>query len=104
MTQPKKTAGEMFPLIERYLAGHLSQKAFCDEHGLSLAQLNYWIAKYRRQGATPQHEQSGAFVEICPAPAGEALLEVVYPSGVRLRLFSLVEPAYLERLLTFPGT
>lgn len=92
----------MYPLVERYLQGHQTQKAFCREHGLSCSVLNYWLAKYRRQ-TTPAAGASerSAFVEITPssAPAQRALVELVYPHGVRLRFFSPVEPAYLVRLL-----
>jgi len=97
MTQPRKTAQQMFPLVETYLQGHKTQKAFCAEHNISTSRLCYWLAKYRR--ATT--EQPGAFIEITPPrPAAEAaLLEVVYPHGVRLRLFAPAEPAYLERLI-----
>ena len=87
----------MYPLVERYLQGHKTQKAFCAEHGISTSRLCYWLAKYRRETA----EKPGAFIEILPAapPQEQALVEVVYPHGVRLRLFTLVETAYLEPLL-----
>lgn len=88
----------MFPLMEEYLNGQQTQKAFCEAHGLSQSKLNYWLAKYRRQ----MSEQAGDFIEILPgsAPEERAFLEVVFPHGVRLRFFAPVEPAYLERLLT----
>jgi len=88
----------MFPLVATYLKGHQTQKTFCRAHGISTSVLCYWLAKYRRVGA----EQSNTFVEITPPmPAADvALLEVVYPHGVRLRLFAPVEPAYLARLVT----
>jgi hypothetical protein len=62
--------------------------------------LNYWLAKYRREKAA----SPGAFQQITPsAPSVDgALLEIVYPNGVRLRLFTPVGPAYLNRLLA-PG-
>jgi hypothetical protein len=99
MTASRATADAMFPLVETYVNGQFTQKAFCAEHGISQGKLNYWLAKYRRQ----TREQAGDFIEITPggAPDERALLEVVFPHGVRLRFFTPVEPAYLERLLTF---
>lgn len=86
----------MYPLVECYLQGHQTQKAFCAEHGISTSRLNYWLAKYRKE-ATQRPE---AFIEILPDALPErALMEVVYPHGVRLRLFAPIEPAYLEPLL-----
>lgn len=96
MPKTRRTAEMMFPLVERYLASTQTQKAFSTEHGLSVAVFTYWLAKYRRQRDRPE-----AFVEISPGPAPtpEALLEICYPDGVRLRLFSLLPPDYLAHLL-----
>ena len=101
MTSSRTSADEMFPLIERYLERDGTQKAFCREHGLSLNKLNYWLAKYRLAHAEEPAGPIGAFQEITPAvsSADAALMEIVFPHGVRLRLFAPVEPAYLERLL-----
>jgi hypothetical protein len=98
MTPSKQTNHEMYPLVERYLASQQTQKAFCAEHGLSVTKLNYWRAKYRRQN------NDGAFLEITPGttPTEQPLLEIVYPHGVRLRLFAPLAPASLERLIGLP--
>ena len=92
----------MYPLVESYLQGQHTQKAFCREHGLSTSVLNYWLAKYRGKRAPAAAPERGPFVEITPrGSAGEqALMEVVYPHGVRVRLFAPVGPAYLASLLT----
>ncbi len=97
MTQTRRTARETYPLVESYLRGHKTQKVFCAEHGISTSILNYWLAKYRRE----VHQKPGAFIEIMPSavPQEQALVEVVYPHGVRLRLFAPVETAYLAPLL-----
>jgi transposase-like protein len=95
--RPKRTAEEMFPLAEAYLQGGITKKEFCARHAVPESVLGYWLAKYRRQ--TPPG--ADAFLEITPEPAGHAFLEVSYPSGVRLRLFSPVAASYLEALLRF---
>jgi len=93
----KNSAEEMFPLVEAYLGSSATQKEFSTEHGMSLHVLNYWIAKYRRERA-----ESGAFVEIVPTTEAvdRPLLEISYPTGVRLRVFSPLTPAYLDHLLS----
>lgn len=98
MTQARRTALQMYPLVEAYLERDQTQKAFCAEHGISTSILCYWLAKYRRQAA----DKPEAFIEIIPSapPTQQALVEVVYPHGVRLRLFAPVAPSYLEPLLT----
>lgn len=49
MARRRRTAAEMFPLIEQYLGRSITQKSFCAEHDLSLGVLTYWLAKYRRE-------------------------------------------------------
>ena len=93
----RRTATEMFPLIEQYLRRSVTQKTFCTEHDLPQSVLTYWLAKYRRHQSG---ESTSAFIEITPPPPTEtALLEIIYPHGVRLRLFAPLPPAYLEALV-----
>ena len=96
MTKTKRNAAEMFPLVEAYIEGELTQRDFSAENGMSLPVFCYWLAKYRRNSAEP-----GAFLEIQPvaAAAERPLLEVCYPTGVRLRIFSPLKAAYLDHLL-----
>lgn len=94
-----RTEAEMYLIVEAYLAREGTKKDFCARHAVPESVLTYWMAKYRRAQAAG----SGSFVEITPTvPSdGRALMEVLFPHGVRLRLFSPVSPAYLERLVTF---
>lgn len=94
-----RTRAEMFPLVEAYLERNQTKTAFCAAHGISESVLGYWRSKYRRENAP----ESGAFVEITPpaAAAEHALMELVYPHGVRLRLFAMPAAADLERLVGF---
>ena len=96
MTKRRRTTEEMFPVVEAYLGSGMTQRAFAEERGLPLQLFVYWLGRYRRL-----KQNSGGFVEIQAHSGSERpLVEVAYPSGVRLRFFSPVEPAYLERLLS----
>jgi len=97
MTRPHRTPEEMFPLIEECLSGHLTQQAFCQERNLPISVFRYWLRKYRSTSNEP-----GSFLEIRPdssAHSERPLLEVCYPHGVRLRIFTPLRPADLDRLL-----
>ena len=65
MGQPRRTAAEMFPLVELYENRTETAAAFCAERGISYAQLLYWRQRYRREAADGE-----SFVEDRPAGAG----------------------------------
>jgi len=97
MTRPPRTPEEMFPLIDAYLSGRLTQQAFCLEQDLPISVFRYWLRKYRSTSNEP-----GSFLEITPDSSSHSerpLLEVCYPHGVRLRIFTPLRPADLDRLL-----
>ena len=75
MGQPRRTADEMYPLVEQYEERAQTAVAFCAEHGISYAQLLYWRQKYRRDAA-----DGGSFVEIGRPAAGDAAqVEICLP-------------------------
>lgn len=91
----KRTSTQMYPVIEAYLSSDQTQEFFCNEAGISVAVLNYWLKKYR----SDQGEPPPSFVQITPATSGDACLEVSYPGGIRLRFDRVVPAAYLRELL-----
>jgi transposase-like protein len=95
MTRQRR-AGEMYAVIETYLATSQSELSFCEEHGITRSVFAYWRTKYRKQ-APPS-----GFVQVVPAatPAEKAHVEILYPGGTRVRLFSAVTPAYVRGLVT----
>ncbi len=87
----------MFPLVQDYLSGSMTQKEMAAQNGMSTAVFAYWVSKYRRTPSAPD-----VFLEIRPVAREQEnpLLEVCYPSGVRLRIFSPLTPACLDHLLS----
>ena len=97
MNQPRRTAAEMYPLLELFDQRTESVAAFCASHDVSQAQLYYWRRKYQQKKASSQGD---AFVEISSPTMGPvAPVEVAYPSGVRVRFNAQPSPAYLATLL-----
>lgn len=97
MPGPMRTEAEMFPLVEAYLAREGTKRVFCAERAVPESVLTYWVAKYNRS----RSGGAGTFVQITPSVTADdrALMEVVFPHGVRLRLFSPIAAAYLEQLV-----
>ncbi len=72
----------MLGLVEDWQSSGLSQKAFCNLHGIKIGTLGYWVARLKEEG-----NSSGGFV---PLPTQttrcDQSIEIIYPTGVRLRV------------------
>ena len=69
MNQPRRTAAEMYPLLELFDQRTETVEAFCASHDVSQAQLYYLRRKYQQQKASSQGD---AFVEITSPAMGPA--------------------------------
>lgn len=100
MARQHRTTAEMYPVIEAYLESGLTQRVFCREHGLGMPVFAYWLAKYRREQRQGRSHGS-AFIELAAPVAGSerAVAELIYPSGIRVRLFESAGVAMIERLV-----
>ena len=92
-------------LLARYHRSDLTQRAFCEQVGLPLSTLQWWLVQARRTGARPSRPV--AFAEIvAPACVESGLdtrpawaVEIATASGLTVRLRSPVAPTVLARLL-----
>src|SRR5574341_697576 len=104
-------AQEMFARVEKYLAAKrqgasLTQKAFCEQEGLTTTTFQNWLKKYRarqRQVETPATVPNG-FIPLhvresraLPSPALQGVVE--FSHGVVIRLSGPVDFAMLARLI-----
>ncbi|MDP2189656.1 MAG: hypothetical protein Q8J69_13335 [Sphingobacteriaceae bacterium] len=78
-------------LAEQQVSGQ-SIKRFCEERGLSLGVFHYHKKRKKEAG-------TGSFVEVEGDFGNGHLIEICYPSGVRLKLSGKVPFAELSRLL-----
>ena len=103
MKQRKRTKEEMYPLVEAYLEvrGTVTIKEFGASHGISEGVFTYWLGKYRRKMVVADQ-----FVELSGSldtEESQPLVELLYPSGIRLRMFVPVGPEYLLELVCSEG-
>lgn len=89
----RRRSDEMYPLVELYLEGSLTQKEFCDEMEISRHVFNYWLMKFRREKqGTDAGEHGVGFVALdvkegLPlAQKRERLVQISYPDGTVVEL------------------
>jgi len=105
-TRRRKRAQEQYALIEKYLASGLTQKMFCQQHGLALSTFHLWLKNYRQANdvGTPEAPQSSeSFIPLVfnsPQSAGTVPQIVIeYPNGVVVRICQAVPTQVLSQLI-----
>lgn len=98
--RPRRSAAQMYPLVESYQRSNLSRAAFCEAEGIPVSALNYWQTKYRKSAGQNSDASPGFVpVEVVASSASAAVLELVLPSGARLVFRDYPERSYLQGLL-----
>lgn len=98
-----------FALIEKYLAGGLTQKQFCQQQQLAYSTFQFWLKKYRqiKPGAKSDQPVGKQFVPLTFGPAlihsELSFYSIEYPNGVVLYVNRAIEPAALIALLQASG-
>jgi len=101
MTEPttkRRSAEEMFPLIEQYLSRPEKQDDFCRAHDLPKAVFAYWLRRYR----SSQAKEEEGFVELLSSSDTSSSfpgLEVEYPNGVKIRIHRDISLDDLQSLI-----
>ncbi len=91
-------------LVARYHRSGLTQRAFCEQAGLPLSTLQWWLVKARREGA---RDTPVTFAEVTRPDAARPdrgvgaawAVEILTRTGVTVRLREPLAPAALRRVL-----
>lgn len=82
--------------IQAHAASGLSQKKYCDEHGIKLAQFVYYRAQLAERKPKPE---SDLFVEVAQTPPQLNVARVTLPSGATIECPSTCEAEWLATVL-----
>lgn len=88
---------EMFSHIEAWRASGKSQKLYCVERNIPYSVFQYWRRKFRKER---ERSDSDDFAELVVGN-GLSGIEIVYPSGVVLRLPPGTDPRVIHIYLSY---
>ena len=60
----QRSASEMYPIVESYMASDLGREAFCHEVRISVSPLSYWQTKYRKEQSSFLMETHSGFMAL----------------------------------------
>ena len=73
---------KMLSMVEDWKASGLTQKSYSSLHGMHVAVLRYWISRSKEP-------KVGGFIALTGKPVTSSeRIEIIYPTGVRLRVDS----------------
>jgi hypothetical protein len=93
----KLKAAQWFAHVEQWRASDLTRSAYCQQHGIAVHALGYWVMRHRTQTAA-----DGALTLVPAAVTGEppSALVLHCPNGSQLHLPATTPAAWLGALLS----
>lgn len=82
----RKTATEMRPILKAYAGYSGTKKAFCQDYGIKLHVLSYWLQKSRKPTKKPVTNKFIPLQIEKPTVSPASTIELYYPNGLRLVL------------------
>lgn len=85
----RRTADQMFPLVERYQSSGQTQKSFCEQEGINMGTFQYWLRKYREQNSSdelPPFQQITVLPESSNSNRQDRYIVIRTPSGMEIKI------------------
>jgi hypothetical protein len=99
----KSIRERMFEGISCWSQSGLTQKAWCEQQGMSYATFHYWYKRYRKeqQGRVGDHEGGAGFIQLMvdTPPAKAAWCELSIPDGRKLVFHHPVSAEFMRNLI-----
>ncbi len=109
MKKTRYTKQKMLAYYKEWQESGLGKRAYCTQKGLTASTFFYWIKKLALQKESFSSSSTAGFTELTLAAqkemsaarpaAGELVLEITYPSGIKLKLYRQVEASFIKSLL-----
>lgn len=81
----RRTADQMYPLIEAYQNRENTQEEFCAQHNTSKAVLQYWQSKYNRERKSHTEEELFQPIDLNSGAKGRHI-EIRTEEGLVIRI------------------
>ena len=91
---------QMYPIVEKWLASPKGKQLFCKQEGLPISALNYWVSHYNRHKREKGAKQGFVPLQLSGNTTGPTYMEVVFPSGVKLKIHQRLSEEELTVLLS----
>ncbi|WP_231492243.1 hypothetical protein [Pedobacter sp. Leaf170] len=100
MKKPVLQSNEMFPHVEAWMSGTLSQREYADQHNFFPYIFSYWVKRYRQFNSA--EDKKGFLPVSIPLNqfAVPATIEIIGTNGFRLLVHgNQTDPSFIKKLL-----
>ena len=91
---------QMYPIVEKWLASPKGKQLFCEQEGLPISVLNYWVSHYNRHKREKVAKQGFVPLQLSGNTTGPAYMELDFPSGVKLKIHQQLSLEELTMILS----
>ncbi len=94
----RRTADQMYPLVEQWRQSGQSKTAFCRLHQLNIHTFGYWVSKKRQE---EQQSSTSDFIALSIKPVSRECpeLQIHYPNGAKICFQVGTSTDYVRSLL-----
>ena len=95
-----RKSSEMYPIVELWKKSGLPKKSFCNQEGIPLSVMSYWVVQYNKSKIL--RTKSNAFVplKVTNPPESRIYLELVLSSGTRMNFHQKPDLKELSLILS----
>ena len=100
--QNRETEQQMFNMLTHWQQSGISQKLYCEQHGIRYHVFHYWYKRFRDSQAGSKKEGSFIPVQIKPALAAgrNASIELLLTDGRRLLFHQPVSADFIRTIIS----
>jgi len=100
--QNRETEQQMFNMLTHWQQSGISQKLYCEQHGIRYHVFHYWYKRFRGSQADSKKEGTFIPVQIKPSVAAEknADIELLLANGTRVLFYQPVSADFIKAIIS----
>ena len=95
-----RKSSEMYPIVERWKKSGLPKKSFCNQEGIPLSVMSYWVVQYNKRKILKTKSNAFVPLKVTTQPESRIYLELVLSSGTRLNFHQKPDLKELSLILS----
>ena len=98
--QNQEVQEQMFSMIARWQQSGISQKLYCEQHGIRYHVFHYWFKRYRDRNANSDTAFIPIHIKPTETDASDAGIELILGDGKRILFHQPISAAFIKAIIS----